>query len=71
MFGCLVHLHCLVLNDLALTYYEWGKMSAAIENYEKSLTLDRYESDVSNLEKCTSTYSYMRLSVSCCHSRSI
>ena len=61
MFGCLMYLHCLVLNDLASTYNEWGKMSAAIENFEKSLTLDRNQSDVNELSISTSTYSYMRL----------
>ena len=56
-FGCLVYLHYLVLNNLALTYHQWGKMSAAIENYEKSLTLQRNQSDVNELEKSASTYS--------------
>ena len=56
-----MYLHCLVLNDLASTYNEWGKMSAAIENFEKSLTLQRNQSDVNELSISTSTYSYMRL----------
>ena len=61
MFGCLLYLHCLVLNNLALMYKKWGKMSAAIENFEKSLTLKRNQSDVNELAISISTYSYMRL----------
>ena len=36
-----MYLHCSVLYNLALTYENWGNISAAIENNEKSLRLMR------------------------------
>ncbi|XP_062513484.1 nephrocystin-3-like [Corticium candelabrum] len=39
-----------VLNNLAWTYQVWGNVSAAIENYEKSLSLMRKQSNVNPLD---------------------
>ena len=52
-----MYLHCSVLSDLALTYENWGNISAAIENYEKSLSLMRKQSNVNPLNLSTGAFS--------------
>ena len=59
-----MYMHCSVLNNLASTYHDWGKISAAIENYEKSLTLTRKQSNVNPLNLSTGSFSnHLRLCI--------
>ena len=61
---CSMYLYCSVLNDLAVTYDKLGNISAAIENYEKSLSLMRKQSNVNPLNLSTSAFSnYKRLCI--------
>ena len=61
---CSMYLHCSVLNDLALTYDKWGNIPAAVENYEKSLSLMRKQSNVNPLNLSTGAFSnYKRLCI--------
>ena len=59
-----MYLHCSVLNNLAWTYQVWGNVSAAIENYEKSLSLMRKQSNVNPLDLSAGAFSnYKRLCI--------
>ena len=59
-----MYLYCSVLNELASTYSKWGNISAAIENYEKGLSLMRKQSNVNPLNLSTGAFSnYKRLCI--------